>query len=343
MLNIVKSLFAKLVDEKGWIFIDRFSIANKLNDTCRKEIDLTFLAIVHGNEPIGLEVFSQLLEKLYNDKMSTGSAICFSLGNVEAYKRNSRYIDTDLNRNFGTDVECAEKKTSLRLESVLSNTRYMLDLHQTQKNCEKPYFISTFNQRHIDFCHQVIENAPIVTYLEKNMSFGMDSDEFVNSHRGVGVTLELGQIGNENNFIELGVNACVNAIKYIDGSHRKIIPEPTKILYKIAEKMKISKDKQLVKSLGNLTKIGKSELLAIGFNSIFADKELYTLCPKYKEELNTSQENESVMILEKTKLSEIREKILTDSLKKRQLTFRDESLTEIEKFGLGVNPYTLLA
>ena len=64
--------------------------------------DISFIIIgcLHGNEIVGAEV----ARRLYERQDTVGSRILTVLGNPEAFRRNVRYIDEDLNRKFSDPV-----------------------------------------------------------------------------------------------------------------------------------------------------------------------------------------------------------------------------------------------
>lgn len=67
---------------------------------------------IHGDEPCGKEAVEKLKKSDYN----LNKPIKLVFANEEAYKRNTRYIDADLNRVFPGDSENEEREQRLAVE-----------------------------------------------------------------------------------------------------------------------------------------------------------------------------------------------------------------------------------
>ncbi|ASK56011.1 aspartoacylase [Vibrio tarriae] len=106
---------------------------NKLNS-------VLIVAGTHGNELSGIYLHKLIKEKRYSVERSTFSADSI-IANSEAVKRNVRYIDTDLNREFSvTNNKCCsdlhESKIAHQFIEQYANQEKQLivDLHNTTSN-----------------------------------------------------------------------------------------------------------------------------------------------------------------------------------------------------------------
>ncbi|MDA0146535.1 MULTISPECIES: aspartoacylase [Vibrio] len=106
---------------------------NKLNS-------VLIVAGTHGNELSGIYLHKLIKEKRYSVERSTFSADSI-ITNSEAVKRNVRYIDTDLNREFSvTNSKCCsdlhESKIAHQFIDQYANQEkpLIVDLHNTTSN-----------------------------------------------------------------------------------------------------------------------------------------------------------------------------------------------------------------
>ncbi|PIZ76826.1 MAG: hypothetical protein COY04_01100 [Parcubacteria group bacterium CG_4_10_14_0_2_um_filter_7_35_8] len=89
--------------------------------------EVLFLTAVHGDEKIGVDIMRKLEEKGLSDKIS------WLIANRIAYKRNTRFIDVDLNRvapgkkgDRQYEFRCAYE-----LLKIAKNYQYVIDIHGT--------------------------------------------------------------------------------------------------------------------------------------------------------------------------------------------------------------------
>lgn len=186
-----------------------------------KQFALTILGITHGNEVAGLAVVNQLLNLLASDLLKLEIPILIGLGNPDAARENVRFLEKDLNRCFlNEDQTTKEGKRARVLESFLSETKYLLDFHQTTRKCEEPFFIFPFSKEGFQFARYIDPATPIVTRWSGGFSAeGGCTDEFVNENGGFGISYELGQNGFDDYQIALGVRAALWAIQYATAKH----------------------------------------------------------------------------------------------------------------------------
>jgi succinylglutamate desuccinylase len=103
---------------------------------------------VHGNEPAGFLALSNLSSEIAKLKEKLNGRVYFVAGNTRALKRGTRFVDTDLNRSWksqlmtGDDAEqflnCSEGKELAELEQLFDSILitaldevYVIDLHST--------------------------------------------------------------------------------------------------------------------------------------------------------------------------------------------------------------------
>lgn len=97
------------------------------------------VAGTHGNELSGIYLKKLIKERLYLADRSTFSTRCV-IANPEAVKRNVRFVDTDLNRQFSEGNNTESDENEARLAKQWSskygdeNSQLVIDLHNTTSN-----------------------------------------------------------------------------------------------------------------------------------------------------------------------------------------------------------------
>jgi succinylglutamate desuccinylase len=187
-----------------------------------ESFSLTFLGVVHGNEVSGFFILMDFLEYLLRVKPELPFSVGIALGNLKAFKADKRFVESDLNRSFGSQArENWEQRRAFCLEKLLSRTKFLLDFHQTQRPSSSPFFVFPYTKNGLFFAAQLSSKIPIVTHWGAGFSKdGMCTDEFVNSKGGTGVTLETGFCGDDPLQISFGFSLMIKAIFYNANQYR---------------------------------------------------------------------------------------------------------------------------
>lgn len=182
-----------------------------------KKKRIGILGLVHGNEILGLPVINQVLEDLLQGKISIDSEIYVALGNVPAANANLRYIESDLNRSFGsTSVASSEDRRARQLEKLmLDHCDILIDLHQTIVPSKAPFFIFQYSSdRCLAIIKEINPGLPTILQFESiSQISSLASDEYVRMRGGFGTTIELGQIGFHQEYFDLGLAICKQALE----------------------------------------------------------------------------------------------------------------------------------
>lgn len=106
---------------------------------------------IHGNETAPIELLGQCLTRLAIDANRLGTPLLVILGNPEATRRNTRFIDTNLNRLFRRDLEQqgAEANRARELMAAVDRfyhrhprlARLHYDLHTAIRDSHYPRFV----------------------------------------------------------------------------------------------------------------------------------------------------------------------------------------------------------
>lgn len=97
-------------------------------------MNFAILGGTHGNEPIGVHVIQHF--KSFNQKTFLHHFETFH-ANPKAFQKKVRYIDSDLNRAFGSEIpiEGNEKNESIMLKNkIIGKFNFIIDLHTTTSN-----------------------------------------------------------------------------------------------------------------------------------------------------------------------------------------------------------------
>lgn len=182
-----------------------------------KSYGLTLMAVTHGNEVAGIRVLNQVLKLFKEGVIEFPCPIAFVLANPWASKQDVRFIERDLNRSFGCmSNHLHEEKRAKDLEPILRDTSYLVDFHQTIEPSQKPFFIFPYSDNGFGFAQSISQDIPVVTHWAGGFSKdGACSDEFVNNHGGVGITIELGQKGFDWYQEGVGLQVALNAISSV--------------------------------------------------------------------------------------------------------------------------------
>lgn len=236
-----------------------------------KSLALTVSGIVHGNETVGLAILNEFLHLLLTQTIDLRVPIGLFLGNIPAARANTRFIERDLNRSFDRTGKTAEEKRAKELSSILSQTKWYFDIHQTNRPAEEPFFIFPYAKENFHFAQSISAHTAIVTHVNSNFSTdGLCTDEYVNRQGGIGLTLECGKAGFDPLQIGFGLKTLMHTLRFVQSmveTHKAPHHIPTN------EKRKIfvvrdtilcpqTGSVKLADNLSNLQPVKKGDLLA---------------------------------------------------------------------------------
>lgn len=276
----------------------RFSPKNK---SVNKKIKIGLLALVHGNEIIGLPILNTLLNGLLSGLIYTEHEILFGLGNLPAAYADKRFLENDLNRSFGLSIsQTPEDRRAREIEKyMLNEVDYLIDLHQTIQHTLTPFFIFQFSSRNC-LSHVSLMNSKFPTILQFDAigeTQGLSTDEYLRGRGRFGVALELGQIGLTAEKFDVGVATCTRFIEKLnrfDTFEQLNVPFSGKIefpLFEIKERMLAPDDNsKLDPSLSNFAKFAEGQVIGTSAaGPILATTEGCVLFPKLNQTVAKAQ------------------------------------------------------
>ncbi len=276
--------------------------------------NVTIQALTHGNEIAGAEVAIQLLQMMINGKVKQGT-LQITLGNIEAAKQNKRHTGVDMPVGYGEDLNrcfafngtptCYEEQRALELQPILDNTDLLLDLHATM--LPAPPFVVIPGDK--DLTNHLLQganlngqdlanslNIPLIIKgkgLEHPEGQPVYADTRVNQNplKGLGITIEAGQIGSED--IEKAKIGVLNALAQLNILDINIAP------------MQVQKPKtwnaylnviappnfQFTKTFGNFEQISAGSTFATSDNGLhYVSEDSIIIFPKKPEFIVVGQE-----------------------------------------------------
>jgi succinylglutamate desuccinylase len=240
------------------------------NTEIKTKVNAGFMALVHGNEILGLPILNQILENLLNGQLKTSSDLYFALGNIQAAFADKRFLEKDLNRCFNEkSEETLENRRALVLEKYfLDKVDYLLDLHQTVQKSDTAFFIFQYSSLNcLSHLSLMNTNTPTILQFENiGDQKGLSSDEYVRLRGRFGTTLELAQIGLNQTYFKLGYSACEKLILnlgLIENFESPLQPTADKLNYEIFEisnRIVATHDKSILNSeLKNFSFVEKNQ------------------------------------------------------------------------------------
>ena len=180
------------------------------------------VGLVHGDEVCG----RKMLDELASSKLNPKGTIKLIYANLEAGKKNTRWIDGNLNRVFpGNKDGNIEERTAYELCKHLAGCDYVLDIHSTSYPTE-PFIISVKDDLEFDELASFTGLNKYVIMIDKMASGGSLIDEVARSG-GKGISFESGIHEDENSIIvarKVIYNFLIN-LGVLEGESVKNIPE----------------------------------------------------------------------------------------------------------------------
>jgi succinylglutamate desuccinylase len=251
-----------------------------------------FLAVVHGNEIIGLPLINSVLEDLCSGLLITEHELYFALGNIPSLFAGKRFIEKDLNRAFGqSSVATLEDQRAREIEThFLDKIDYLIDFHQTIQPTLRPFFIFQYSSPNC-FNHLSLMNPGVTTILQFDgigENQNLSSDEYLRKRQRFGVTVELGQSVVTEEMFQLGrsvcekVISCLNDYTCFSEISRPAAQVPDYLFFEITGKITAkSNSSTLNPHLQNFMKFAKGDVLGESLSgALIADQAGSVLFPK---------------------------------------------------------------
>ncbi len=251
-----------------------------------KSIGLTLQAITHGNEVGGIISLIDCMKLIQGGVIRPDIPMAFILGNPVAALENRRFLETDLNRSFGSkDRTSLEGQRAHHLATILKQSDYLLDFHQTIEASLQPFFIFPYTEEGLAFARAAHNDVAVVTHWGKPFSLdGMCTDEYVNHSGGTGITIELGKKGFEAYQSSVGLQAALGALHFVQqklsSQFQSLTTEGPLYTWKVIELYQ--EGMELKEGLYNFQPVSQGEIIGtFGSENLQARESGWLLFPKY--------------------------------------------------------------
>lgn len=176
---------------------------------------VTLVALTHGEEVIGIPLFNLLLKKMSAGEIVHQGSIYLVIANLEAYLKNQRYIDEDLNRVYGggEDSSAYECQRAEIIKPIITQSDYIIDIHQCMHKTISPFAFAINDAETIAWLQAVIPSAPIIARDEVAKASTLASYGFLEGKKAV--TLEVGEGGVDDVQLNFGMQAIIGFLDYV--------------------------------------------------------------------------------------------------------------------------------
>jgi succinylglutamate desuccinylase len=206
-----------LLENQGFLIdpIDEYGFVIRGNNQSQR-IDLLITGLIHGNEVIGIEVINRIITHFTKNKeinINLGLLLC----NVEAAKKDVRFIESDLNRSFSVaEATTLEHRRAAEVAKVVDQADFVFDLHQTVEPSLTPFFVIEHNHELIEVANQLLPQFPIVTFGKGGFSkSGKTLLEYSSDIGTKALVIECGQKGFSDELSAKITAACLDLMKNV--------------------------------------------------------------------------------------------------------------------------------
>lgn len=180
---------------------------------------LVMAVITHGNEFGTLPAILRLQEELLESSISRSFKVTLLLGNPEAALKNSRFIDEDLNRvmTFDRPADNLERRRAEELRPVLDSADLFLDIHQTQTPTEAAFWTMPWEDD-LGLWARALGGASAGLTRGPGGQFSQGKcclDEYVRGRGKVGITVEVGERGEDEGQANLAHQVMQRALNVL--------------------------------------------------------------------------------------------------------------------------------
>lgn len=253
---------------------------------------LVFGFCIHGNEFGTLPALLQLQREL--GQTTREISVTLLLGNVDAIRKNTRFVEEDFNRVFTFDrnADSLERVRAERVRPILDRTDFFLDFHQTQTRTRQPFYTFPWYPELANWA-RLLALAPVGLTRAPNQTFSqgqMCLDEYVRARGKVGLTIELGTRGQDSAqalSAASGVRRALKAFEQLRSSGATLSDlanqEDEIDWYETAHIVRAEgPDLRLRPGLENWSRVAQGETLTeVGSKVITSPFPAVTLFPKY--------------------------------------------------------------
>jgi succinylglutamate desuccinylase len=250
---------------------------------------------IHGNETGSLPAVLSILGELTEEAHQLNGRYIFVVGNPDAVRSGTRFVERDLNRCFHlSDSKTLEGRRSIELAKILAQADLFVDYHQTNQPAVFPFFTFAWHEESYRWAAHMQAAEHFVT-RDLKVAFsseGLCGDEWVRARGKPAVTLELGRAGLSHSAFQITLNSLRRIVGFIETelNHGRL-PSPAKPatgedlkFFQVAAKLPWSGDEAaLLEGFENFQFVNAGDELGLirKGETLFAPVSGYLMFPKY--------------------------------------------------------------
>lgn len=185
--------------------------------------------MVHGDETGSLPAALELIDDLESGRLAFGHTLSLFVGNPDAGRAGTRFVEADLNRVFlDGQPDSIEVRRARALRPLLDAADVFLDLHQTILETAHPFWINPWSPELERWVRAVGVTGDWVTRpLGASFSSGTCcADEYVRNQGRPAITLELGQQGLNPDSVRRASQAMRAMLRAFDAAEPRVPDAP---------------------------------------------------------------------------------------------------------------------
>lgn len=258
-------------------------------------INLLILAAVHGNETAGTKAIRRILPELESGKikLQQGKVTFIPVCNKEAYDRDIRQVDENLNRvmKIHQNPQTNEQRIANELCPLIEANDIMLDLHSTHCEGDVPFVFCDYPDK---YNKKLIAGLPVNFVLEgwPDIYAGQkDIEDYSTEHCAhiygkTGTTLECGYHKSAD-AVEIAGQAIINTMAVFGMIDSIPLIEYPKTHILMQSYIVKKREGKLCRAYKHLDEVKKGEMVAHYDDGeiLYAPDDGYILLPNLKAEI----------------------------------------------------------
>ncbi|MBO7243949.1 MAG: succinylglutamate desuccinylase/aspartoacylase family protein [Alphaproteobacteria bacterium] len=260
-------------------------------------INILILGAVHGNETAGTLAQQEIIQSLEKGvyTLQAGSVTFIPIVNEEAYQKDIRGVDENLNRliKYHEKPQNNEEKIANLLIKEIEKADVLLDLHSTHCPTDQPFaFIDHPYQENLDFLKiipvqtalagwpEIYQNCP---EIENNCT-----EEYAFLNKTLALTVECGYHKAECS-VQTAKQSILNTLIHFGVLKGAPVLETKKTIIQLQNFVIKEKEGTLSKNYAHLDKIQKGEEIAVyeTGEKLFAPCDGFIIMPNHGAKVNT--------------------------------------------------------
>lgn len=269
--------------------LQEFSFDSKKNGT-----RLLILGAIHGNEVAGTKACRRVIEDIALEKIVIikGSLVLVPIANPQAYEKDVRQIDENLNRVIKKweNPKTYEQNLGLEIYEKIQSCDIVLDLHSTHNQGEVAFSFLDYPTKNNSIIVDALDVDYVLAgwpevYCSQEAIADFSTEKCAHSLGKDGITLECGY-HKDDEASDIAYNSIINLLKKLGMIEGSFVFRDKKIITMTNIVIK-QKNGRLVENFKHFDFISKGSIIAVydDKTELVADKDCYIIIPNHKAEI----------------------------------------------------------